>query len=207
MGQQITNLERADWWVIWRMEKSSEVDKWNLDRFLVAQNHGDPARFEDAIKELNGCHKRSHWIWYVFPQPSGMGSTANSRKCGISSIEEAEAYAQHPILRERLQESFEALRDCDSTSAAAILGGDVDELKLHSCLTLFCFAGYLGGLPDELLTKFFDKLGHRKTLEWIAANRQTAAEALSTDQILHVQTEPWVSLQSRRNGDVLLNLS
>ena len=108
------------------------ADKFNLKRFLEAQSVG----YIQAVKEMSGGHKRTHWIWYVFPQLSGLGHSYNSRYYAISCREEAEAYLAHPVLGERLRTVTAALLAHADKSAEEIFGG-IDAMKVRSCMTLF----------------------------------------------------------------------
>jgi uncharacterized protein (DUF1810 family) len=132
-------------------------DPFNLDRFLKAQ---DPL-FEDVRAELRRGCKEGHWMWFVFPQLKGLGSSWMAQKFGISSRAEAEAYLAHPILGSRLTECTRLVNLVDGHSIEEIFGA-VDTLKFRSSITLFAqVAGdasvftdalrkYFGGRPDQL---------------------------------------------------------
>jgi uncharacterized protein (DUF1810 family) len=108
-------------------------DPYNLQRFVDAQ-HGV---FETALAELRGGRKRSHWMWFIFPQLAGLGRSSTAQYYGIGSLEEARAYLTHRVLGSRLRDSVEALlRWADKRSPEEILG-PIDAMKLRSCLTLF----------------------------------------------------------------------
>ena len=108
-----------------------------------------------ALAELRAGRKRSHWVWFVFPQLQGLGRSPMAQHYGLSGLAEARAYAAHPVLGPRLRECVRALLGHAGTSAARLLG-EVDALKLRSCLTLFEAADPLlcgrrrqsGGLAD-----------------------------------------------------------
>jgi uncharacterized protein (DUF1810 family) len=123
-----------------------------LDRFLEAQNQ--PAvGFAAALAEINAGRKRGHWIWYVFPQLAGLGSSWASIEYGISGIDEAIEYVEHPLLRSRLLEITRAaaaqLRD--GAALNRLMGSQIDALKLVSSLTLFHHAATrLAGDGDRL---------------------------------------------------------
>ena len=108
------------------------ADKFNLKRFLEAQSVG----YIQALREMNAGRKRSHWIWYIFPQMAGLGHSYNSRHYAISCREEAEAYLAHPILGERLRIITNALLAHNDMQAVEMLG-DIDAIKVRSCMTLF----------------------------------------------------------------------
>ena len=111
----------------------------DLDRFLTAQE----GTYDGALAELRRGRKTGHWIWFVFPQLDGLGRSEMSRRYGIVSLDEAEAYAAHPVLGARLRECAEALLAARSTSAEDILGS-IDAVKVRSAMTLFQRAA-----PDE----------------------------------------------------------
>lgn len=107
---------------------------FDLDRFVKAQD--SEHSYSVALSEIKQGCKRSHWIWYVFPQIKGLGHSYRSEYFGISCKEEAESYLSHPVLGERLREITQALLDCDNPSASNILGNH-DAAKVQSCMTLF----------------------------------------------------------------------
>jgi uncharacterized protein (DUF1810 family) len=130
-------------------------DPFHLDRFVAAQAHG----FEAALDEIGQGRKRSHWMWFVFPQLAGLGHSATARRYAIASLDEARAYLAHAELGPRLRLCVEALRDLDAESPEAIFGA-VDAMKLRSSLTLFLEASgerpfaaaldrWFGGRKDE----------------------------------------------------------
>ena len=125
-------------------------DPFGLDRFVEAQQ-GD---FQRALTELKGGRKRSHWMWYVFPQFAGLGSSSTSRRYAIKSLPEAKAYLDHPILGPRLIECAEVVRDIQGRSAHEIFGSP-DDLKLKSCATLFASISPAGSVFDQILDKYF----------------------------------------------------
>ncbi|MFL5770853.1 MAG: DUF1810 domain-containing protein [Chloroflexota bacterium] len=114
---------------------------FNLDRFVAAQ----AGTYESALAELRAGRKTGHWIWFVFPQVAGLGRSDLSRRYAISSLEEARAYLDHPLLGPRLLESAAAVLAASGASAQAILG-PIDAVKLRSSMTLFHRAA-----PDEAI--------------------------------------------------------
>lgn len=119
------------------------TDPHHLQRFLDAQDGGT---YDRALAELRAGRKTSHWMWFVFPQIAGLGSSPMSQAYAIRSLDEARAYLEHPVLGPRLRESTEALLAADpGASAEAILGG-IDAMKVRSSMTLFHRAA-----PDEQL--------------------------------------------------------
>ena len=125
-------------------------DSFDLDRFVQAQADS----YACALAELRAGRKRSHWVWFVFPQLQGLGRSPMAQRYGLSGLAEARAYAAHPVLGPRLRECVRALLGHAGTSAARLLG-EVDALKLRSCLTLFARAAPGEGLFDQALQGFF----------------------------------------------------
>ncbi len=118
-------------------------DASGLQRFVDAQDGG--GTYDAALRELRAGHKRSHWMWFVFPQVAGLGRSATAQHYAISGIEEARAYLAHPVLGPRLVECARALTALGTFDPVAVLGG-VDAQKLRSSMTLFEAAA-----PDEPL--------------------------------------------------------
>lgn len=108
------------------------MEEAHLDRFLEAQK----SNYALALNEISNGRKTTHWMWYIFPQLSGLGRSEMARYYGIKDIKEAEAYLKHPILGQRLIEISKALLKHTNKSAYAILGSP-DDLKLQSSMTLF----------------------------------------------------------------------
>src|SRR6218665_3551718 len=104
------------------------VSNFYLNRFLDAQK----ASYADALSEIRSGQKRSHWIWYIFPQLKGLGLSSMSQTYGLANIAEACAYLADPILGHRLRESVEAMLAHDSSDATLILG-ELDAMKFRSC--------------------------------------------------------------------------
>jgi uncharacterized protein (DUF1810 family) len=109
-------------------------DPYRLGRFVSAQDAA--GSYTDALAELRAGQKVSHWMWYVFPQLAGLGSSAMARQYAISSLAEARAYLAHPLLRKRLLDATEAMLAVEGRSAKEILG-PIDAMKLRSSMTLF----------------------------------------------------------------------
>src|SRR5688572_30698624 len=105
---------------------------FDLDRFVAAQE----GVYRSALDELRAGRKTGHWMWFVFPQVAGLGSSDMSRRYAIGSLAEARAYLAHPILGARLRECARALLAVRGRGAEAILG-DIDARKLRSSMTLF----------------------------------------------------------------------
>ena len=119
------------------MNKEEAVNR-NLLRFVHAQDSGGlydgTGTYAQALEEVRAGHKRGHWVWYVFPQMKGLGSSEIAQFYGINGREEAKAYIEHPILRERLVEICEAVLN-SKTSVYDIFGSDT--IKVRACILLF----------------------------------------------------------------------
>jgi uncharacterized protein (DUF1810 family) len=127
------------------------TDPWNLARFVEAQQ-GD---YDQALAEIRSGRKRSHWMWYVFPQFVGLGSSPVSIHYAIKSRKEAEAYLAHPILGARLLECAEAVVQIQDRSAQEIFGSP-DDMKLRSSATLFASVSPGGSVFHRVIDKYFD---------------------------------------------------
>lgn len=139
-------------------------DPYDLARFVEAQARN----YADALGELRRGRKTSHWMWYVFPQIAGLGSSAMAQTYAIGSLDEARAYLAHPLLGPRLRAVTEAILALQGLSAHAIFGSP-DDLKLRSSLTLFAAADPQEALFPRALAKYFAGEGDPKTLERLAA--------------------------------------
>ena len=128
-------------------------DPFHLQRFVDAQE--DAAIYARALGELRAGRKQGHWIWFVFPQIAGLGSSPMSQAYAIRSLEEARAYLEHPLLGARLRESTEALLAAEpGASAEAILGG-IDAIKVRSSMTLFHRAAPAEPIFKNVLDRFY----------------------------------------------------
>ena len=134
-------------------------DPHNLSRFVQAQEDD----YEQALAEIRSGRKRSHWMWYIFPQIDGLGFSSTSRRYSIKSVAEAEAYLSHPVLGPRLVECAEAALRVEGRSAFEIFGSP-DDMKLRSCATLFACVSPAGSVFDRLLDKYFQGGRDGKTL-------------------------------------------
>ena len=128
------------------------TDPYRLRRFVEAQDRADA--YEHALSEMRAGCKTGHWMWFVFPQISGLGHSAMARTYAISSIDEARAYLDHPVLGPRLLESARALVEVTGRSADQILG-EIDAIKLRSSMTLFARATADEPLFREVLDRYF----------------------------------------------------
>jgi uncharacterized protein (DUF1810 family) len=135
------------------------ADPCRLERFVAAQDRNDT--YERAVAELRDGEKRSHWMWFVFPQISGLGFSAMSREFSISGLDEARAYLRHPVLGPRLVQCARIVAATEGSTAADIFGG-VDAMKLRSSMTLFRAAAAAENQPEngspfaDVLVKYFD---------------------------------------------------
>lgn len=125
------------------------MDTYHLSRFLAAQD--SYSQYKTAFEEIRNGRKRSHWMWFIFPQLKGLGHSYNADYYGIAGADEARAYWQHPVLGKRLREITEALLLSDGLSARQIFG-EVDAMKLRSSMTLFWNV-----TGEELFRKVLDK--------------------------------------------------
>lgn len=129
-------------------------DPFNLERFVVAQDSG--GAYDRAVSELRGGRKASHWMWFVFPQVAGLGQSDTSRWFAISSLVEARAYLDHPMLGPRLIECARILTTEARGWGAEQIFGSLDAQKLRSCMTLFARAAPDEPLFGQVLTRYFD---------------------------------------------------
>ena len=134
-------------------------DPHDLDRFVQAQR-GD---YDQALAEIKSGGKRSHWMWYIFPQFDGLGLSSTARRYAIKSLSEAKSYLVHPVLGPRLAECAEAALSVKGRSAQEIFGSP-DDMKLKSCATLFACASPAGSVFHRLLDQYFQGTEDRKTL-------------------------------------------
>ena len=139
-------------------------DPYDLDRFVRAQEED----FDRALAEIRGGRKRSHWMWYIFPQFDGLGFSSMSRRYSIKSLAEAEAYLRHPVLGPRLVACAEAALAVEGKSAFEIFGSP-DDMKLRSCATLFARVSPPGSVFDRLIDKFFQGRPDGETLRLLGA--------------------------------------
>ncbi len=140
----------------------STQDVYDLNRFVLAQE----GVYDSALSEIRSGRKRSHWMWFVFPQYEGLGFSSTSRRYSIKSLDETKAYLAHPVLGPRLIECACAVLDVEGRSAHEIFGTP-DDLKLRSCATLFAAVSAKGSAFDELLEKCFNGEPDAATLERI----------------------------------------
>ena len=124
---------------------------FDLTRFVDAQK----THYDQALEEVRSGRKRTHWMWFIFPQVAGLGASYTSAFYAIRSRAEAEAYLRHPVLGARLQECVNALLALDGLSASQIFGSP-DDVKLRSSATLFASVTPAGSVFEQLIDKYFD---------------------------------------------------
>jgi len=141
-------------------QNGDEDDPFNLARFVTAQE----GVFEVALAELRRGEKRSHWMWFIFPQIEGLGSSFTAKEYAIKSLDEARAYLKHPDLGPRLVECCRAVLSVHGKSASEIMGYP-DDLKLRSSMTLFLLAD--DSYPEfrQVIDRYFQGQPDRRTLE------------------------------------------
>lgn len=142
---------------------------YNLERFVEAQNSG--GTYGQALSELQTGSKRGHWMWFIFPQIAGLGSSPTSVRYAVTSLAEAQAYLKHDVLGPRLLECSAAVSTHAGRSAVEILGG-IDAKKLHSSMTLFLRAAPGETVFKTVLAQFFDGEPDPATDELLAAARE-----------------------------------
>ena len=131
----------------------------NLQRFIDAQQSDYPI----ALAEIKQVRKRSHWMWYIFPQIAGLGVSSTAKFYAIKDVEEAKAYLAHPILGPRLIEITEAALTVEGRTAEEIFGYP-DVLKFCSCATLFAHVADDGSVFQRVIEKYYDGKWDEATL-------------------------------------------
>jgi uncharacterized protein (DUF1810 family) len=125
-------------------------DRHDLQRFVKAQD----SVYEQVVSELCAGQKRSHWMWFIFPQISGLGRSDMAQRFAISSLEEAIAYLNHPVLGNRLEECVRLVNEVNERSIEQIFGCP-DDMKFHSSMTLFARASPTNQVFSQALKKYF----------------------------------------------------
>ncbi|MBQ9389820.1 MAG: DUF1810 domain-containing protein [Synergistaceae bacterium] len=144
------------------------MKEYDLKRF-VAPNTSD---YDTALSEIKAGRKRSHWIWYIFPQLKGLGRSYNSEYYGIENAEEAREYLMHPLLGEHLREITAALLELEGNDPVKVMGS-IDALKLKSSMTLFAAVSEEGSVFHRVLDKYFDGERDEMTLSILGGNVRT----------------------------------
>jgi uncharacterized protein (DUF1810 family) len=139
------------------------TDEYNLQRFLDAQER----IYDTVLDELRTGRKSSHWMWFIFPQIKGLGHSGTAQTFAITSLDEAKAYLQHPVLGLRLRECTQHVLNMEGRSAEQIFGYP-DHLKFRSCLTLFMTATTENKIFKDALLKYFDGKPDALTLDLLS---------------------------------------
>jgi uncharacterized protein (DUF1810 family) len=142
------------------------ADRYDLQRFVDAQEHV----YGTVLEELRGGRKRSHWIWFVFPQLKGLGQSPTAVRFGISSLDEARAYLAHPVLGPRLRECTRLIARIEGRSVDDIFGWP-DNLKVRSSMTLFVRATDDNAEFRAVLDKFYNGEYDPATVELLSTAR------------------------------------
>jgi uncharacterized protein (DUF1810 family) len=142
----------------------SERDRYDLQRFIDAQRN-----YAQVVAELKAGHKQSHWMWYIFPQLEGLGSSSMAQRYAISGLDEARAFDLHPLLGERLRECTRLVTAAGAESIEDVLGFP-DNLKFHSSMTLFAHAAKDNALFMAALRKYFRSEHDPRTMAKLGAS-------------------------------------
>ncbi|MBY5661105.1 DUF1810 domain-containing protein [Rhizobium leguminosarum] len=143
---------------------AGDID-YKLHRFIDAQN----GIYERALLELKAGRKTSHWMWFIFPQIAGLGTSAMAERYAIRSAEEAAAYLADPILSSRLLRCVEAILSVNGRSAHEILGSP-DDFKLRSSMTLFAAISDRGSPFHQVIEHFYQGKFDERTMEILSAS-------------------------------------
>ncbi len=135
-------------------------DPYDQHRFITAQE----GVYERALAELRGGLKRSHWMWFIFPQIDGLGFSPTTRFYAIKSLKEARQYLAHPVLGARLMECAEAVLVLQGRTASDIFGYP-DDMKLQSSMTLFALAAGPGSVFERVLEKYYQGKRDPRTIQ------------------------------------------
>jgi uncharacterized protein (DUF1810 family) len=138
-------------------------DPFRLERFVDAQDRG--GTYRQAVAELRAGRKQSHWMWFVFPQIAGLGSSPMAQEFAIGSLAEARAYLAHPVLGPRLVECAQIVDAATDGTSAAETFGPVDAMKFRSSMTLFAAAAPEQRAFTDVLSRYFDGEPDQATLE------------------------------------------
>ncbi len=147
-------------------------DPFELSRFVAAQEDS----YADALWEIRDGQKRTHWMWYIFPQLDGLGFSPTAKHYAIKSLAEAKAYLAHPVLGPRLLQCAEAAARVEGRSATEIFGSP-DDLKLRSCATLFACVSPPGSVFDRLLDTYYGGERDQKTLRLLGLDPESGKVA------------------------------
>jgi uncharacterized protein (DUF1810 family) len=143
-----------------------EHEDFDFEDFVLAQE----ATFPTALAELGAGHKETHWMWFIFPQIAGLGSSSMAKRFAIKSCAEARAYLRHPVLGERLIQCCRALLSIEDRTASEIMDYP-DDLKLRSSMTLFSLADPSEAVFREILRRYYGGELDQRTVELVNAAR------------------------------------
>lgn len=152
------------------MPNQTTPDPYDLQRFVTAQE----SVYASVLQELKAGQKRTHWMWFIFPQVDGLGMSETTRFFAIKSLPEALAYLAHPILGRRLRECVSILLTLEGRSVHDIFSSP-DDLKLQSCLTLFSTIAEDPVPFRRVLDKYFNSRNDARTLEILNSWRNSQA--------------------------------
>ena len=141
-------------------------DEFDLERFVAAQG----SSYDVALQELQRGAKRSHWIWYIFPQVAGLGSSTTSDRYAIKSRREAAAYLDHPVLGPRLIECANALLQLEGKTAEEVMGYP-DDLKLRSSMTLFALVAGPDSPFQKIIDRYFAGVADPRTVDYLSTHK------------------------------------
>lgn len=150
--------------------RASSADPFELSRFVDAQS----SSYSTAVDELKAGKKSSHWMWFIFPQVAGLGSSTMGKRYAIGSRVEAEAYLEHPLLGKRLETCVHALLKVEGRSAGQIMGYP-DFMKLQSAMTLFAEISPAESCFAQLLKKYYGGSKDAKTLSFLYQHEPQSA--------------------------------
>jgi len=146
------------------------ADPYDLARFLEAQ----APVYDQALAEIRRGRKQSHWMWFVFPQIDGLGSSQMAKRYAIRSREEARAYLDHPVLGPRLRACAEAVLSVDGRTASEIFGSP-DDVKLRSSATLFAAVSHADSVFERVLARYYGAQRDARTIELLGPDGPAAA--------------------------------
>lgn len=152
------------------VDSEDAAQKYNLARFVDAQ----ASVYDAALGEMKRGHKRSHWMWYIFPQFAGLGRSETSHRYAIQSLQEARAYLHHTLLGGRLRECAAVVLAVEDRSARDIFDRP-DDVKLQSSMTLFAQVSEADGIFAAVLAKYFEGQPDSQTLRLLAASTKREA--------------------------------
>ncbi|MEL7642525.1 MAG: DUF1810 domain-containing protein [bacterium] len=147
------------------LESSGPFD---LNRFLQAQE----TTYESALSEIRSGRKKTHWMWFIFPQVAGLGFSSTSVFYAIKTLDEARAYLAHPLLGSRLEDCCRALLALENLTVHEIFGSP-DDLKLRSSMTLFAYVAPPGSVFEQVLAKYCDGKPDQLTIELLGNELST----------------------------------